>query len=107
MSAVWAGETRDLHFKGPPLLFGETEGSTPFQFSLHVGDVGHTLVVGPTVPAVGPARADGPAISPLPELSGLCIRFRWFDPGGPRSPWMATGMIWVAHCPTGTKTPSP
>ncbi|MEH2595108.1 type IV secretion/conjugal transfer VirB4 family ATPase [Bradyrhizobium sp. AZCC 1577] len=48
MSAVWAGEARDLHFKSPPLLFGKTEGSTPFRFSLHVGDVGHTLVVGPT-----------------------------------------------------------
>ncbi|QOZ36964.1 conjugal transfer protein TrbE [Bradyrhizobium sp. CCBAU 53421] len=48
MSAVWAGEARDLHFKCPPLLFGKTEGSTPFRFSLHVGDVGHTLVVGPT-----------------------------------------------------------
>ncbi|QOZ77943.1 conjugal transfer protein TrbE [Bradyrhizobium sp. CCBAU 53351] len=48
MSAVWAGEARDLHLKGPPLLFGKTEGSTPFRFSLHVGDVGHTLVVGPT-----------------------------------------------------------
>lgn len=48
MSAMWAGEARDLHFKGPPLLFGKTEGSTPFRFSLHVGDVGHTLVVGPT-----------------------------------------------------------
>ncbi|MGX9431204.1 MULTISPECIES: conjugal transfer protein TrbE [Bradyrhizobium] len=48
MLAVWAGEARDLHFKGPPLLFGKTEGSTPFRFSLHVGDVGHTLVVGPT-----------------------------------------------------------
>ncbi|MDA9443339.1 conjugal transfer protein TrbE [Bradyrhizobium sp. CCBAU 51745] len=48
MSAVWAGEARDLHFKGPPLLFGKTEGSTPFRFSLHIGDVGHTLVVGPT-----------------------------------------------------------
>ena len=32
----------------PPLLFGKTEGATPFRFSLHVGDVGHTLVVGPT-----------------------------------------------------------
>ncbi|MDN3275979.1 conjugal transfer protein TrbE [Frankia sp. RB7] len=48
MSAVWAGEAGDLHFKGPPLLFGRTEGSTPFRLSLHVGDVGHTLVVGPT-----------------------------------------------------------
>jgi type IV secretion system protein VirB4 len=30
------------------LLYGKTEGSTPFRFSLHVGDVGHTLIVGPT-----------------------------------------------------------
>jgi type IV secretion/conjugal transfer VirB4 family ATPase len=48
LSAVWAGEVRDHHLKAPPLLFGQTEGSTPFRFSLHVGDVGHTLVVGPT-----------------------------------------------------------
>ena len=47
-SAVWAGPERDEHFAAPPLLFGKTEGSTPFRFSLHVGDVGHTLVVGPT-----------------------------------------------------------
>jgi type IV secretion system protein VirB4 len=48
LSAVWAGPVRDEHFNAPPLLFGKTEGSTPFRFSLHVGDVGHTLVVGPT-----------------------------------------------------------
>ncbi len=53
LSAVWAGPERggpskDGHFAAPPLLFGQTEGSTPFRFSLHVGDVGHTLVVGPT-----------------------------------------------------------
>ena len=48
LSAVWAGPERDEHFGAPPLLFGKTEGSTPFRFSLHVGDVGHTLVVGPT-----------------------------------------------------------
>jgi type IV secretion system protein TrbE len=48
LSAVWAGESRDAHFDAPPLLFGKTEGSTPFRFCLHVGDVGHTLVVGPT-----------------------------------------------------------
>lgn len=47
-SAVWAGPERDEHLSSPPLLFGKTEGSTPFRFSLHVGDVGHTLVVGPT-----------------------------------------------------------
>jgi type IV secretion system protein VirB4 len=47
-SAVWAGPERDDHFGAPPLLYGRTEGSTPFRFSLHVGDVGHTLVIGPT-----------------------------------------------------------
>ncbi|MDE2364654.1 MAG: conjugal transfer protein TrbE [Hyphomicrobiales bacterium] len=48
LSAVWAGDEADAHFRAPPLFFGRTEGSTPFRFSLHVGDVGHTLVVGPT-----------------------------------------------------------
>jgi type IV secretion/conjugal transfer VirB4 family ATPase len=48
LSAVWAGPARDEHFQAPPLLLGKTEGSTPFRLSLHVGDVGHTLIVGPT-----------------------------------------------------------
>jgi type IV secretion system protein TrbE len=47
-SAVWAGPEHDEHFRAPPLFFARTEGSTPFRFSLHVGDVGHTLVAGPT-----------------------------------------------------------
>jgi type IV secretion system protein VirB4 len=47
-SAVWAGPERDEHFAAPPLFFARTEGSTPFRFALHAGDVGHTLVVGPT-----------------------------------------------------------
>ena len=48
LSAVWAGPERDAHFDAPPLFYAKTEGSTPFRFSLHVGDVGHSLVVGPT-----------------------------------------------------------
>ena len=48
LSAVWAGPARDAHLGAPPLFFARTEGSTPFRLSLHVGDVGHTLVVGPT-----------------------------------------------------------
>jgi type IV secretion system protein VirB4 len=48
LSAVWAGPLADAHLDAPPLLLAKTEGSTPFRFSLHVGDVGHTLVVGPT-----------------------------------------------------------
>ncbi len=48
LSAVWAGPEHDAHFDAPPLFYAKTEGSTPFRFSLHVGDVGHSLVVGPT-----------------------------------------------------------
>ena len=48
LSAVWAGPASDEHLSAPPLFFARTDGSTPFRFSLHVGDVGHTLVVGPT-----------------------------------------------------------
>ena len=32
----------------PRCSVAKTEGSTPFRFSLHVGDVGHTLIIGPT-----------------------------------------------------------
>jgi len=48
LSAVWAGDEKDSHFNAPPLFYGKTQGATPFRFCLHVGDVGHTLVVGPT-----------------------------------------------------------
>ncbi|WP_028710466.1 conjugal transfer protein TrbE [Paracoccus pantotrophus] len=48
LSALWAGDERDAHFDASPLFYGKTDGATPFRFSLHVGDVGHTLVVGPT-----------------------------------------------------------
>src|SRR3546814_7371756 len=48
MSAVWRGPERGENTSAPPLLFGKTEGSTPFRLSIHVGDVGHTLIVGPT-----------------------------------------------------------
>lgn len=48
MSAIWAGEARDAHLGGPPLLHAFSSGATPFRLSLHVGDVGHMLVLGPT-----------------------------------------------------------
>jgi type IV secretion system protein VirB4 len=47
-SAVWAGPEGNAHLKGPALLQCKTTGSTPFRLSLHHGDVGHTMVVGPT-----------------------------------------------------------
>jgi type IV secretion/conjugal transfer VirB4 family ATPase len=48
LSSLWAGPSRNAHLEGPPLLFAEAGGSTPFRLSTHVGDVGHMLVVGPT-----------------------------------------------------------
>jgi len=48
LSSVWAGPARNEHLNGPALFHAETSGSTPFRFSTHVGDVGHTLIVGPT-----------------------------------------------------------
>lgn len=48
LSAVWAGPDRNGHLDGPPLLVARTDGSTPFRLVTHQGDVGHTLIVGPT-----------------------------------------------------------
>ena len=48
VSAVWAGPRNAAHLGGPPLLLARTAGATPFRFSLHVGDVGHAMIVGPT-----------------------------------------------------------
>ena len=48
LSAVWAGPERNQHLGGPPLLYATTENHTPFRLVTHQGDVGHTLVVGPT-----------------------------------------------------------
>ncbi|WP_454884468.1 conjugal transfer protein TrbE [Sphingomonas oryzagri] len=48
MSAIWAGPDGDRHLDGPPLFQARAGGATPFRFTLHVGDVGHAMVVGPT-----------------------------------------------------------
>lgn len=48
LSAIWAGPERNAHLNGPPLMLTATDGATPFRLDLHVGDVGHTMIVGPT-----------------------------------------------------------
>ncbi|MCU1483246.1 MAG: CagE TrbE VirB component of type transporter system [Subtercola sp.] len=48
LSAIWAGPDRDEHLNGPPLMMTQTAGSTPFRLAIHQGDVGHTMIVGPT-----------------------------------------------------------
>jgi len=48
LSAVWAGEAWNAHLDAPPLIQATTHETTPFRLSLHVGDVGHCFIVGPT-----------------------------------------------------------
>jgi len=48
LSSVWAGERKNEHFFAPALIQAHTDGTTPFRLNLHVGDVGHSLIVGPT-----------------------------------------------------------
>ena len=52
LSSVWPGLREnpcDFYPNGsPPLMQAVTTGETPFRLNLHVGDVGHTLVFGPT-----------------------------------------------------------
>lgn len=48
LSAVWSGPENDAYLKAPPLMYVYTHGRTPFRLVIHVGDVGHQMVVGPT-----------------------------------------------------------
>jgi type IV secretion system protein VirB4 len=53
LSSVWAGDAVNGHLEkvcgvGTPHLYCSTTGSTPFRLHLAVGDVGHTLIIGPT-----------------------------------------------------------
>ncbi len=53
LSSVWAGDAVNRHLEsvcgvGEPHLVCSTTGSTPFRLHLAVGDVGHTLIIGPT-----------------------------------------------------------
>ncbi|QQP94024.1 hypothetical protein IGS68_34850 (plasmid) [Skermanella sp. TT6] len=53
-SSVWSGEVCNDHLSRklgrpiPPLLIATTDGSTPFRLNLHRGDLGHTLIFGPS-----------------------------------------------------------
>ena len=47
-SNIYTGEAMNKHLNDVPLLYTKTAGNSPFRFNLHVGDVGHTLIVGPT-----------------------------------------------------------
>ena len=52
LTSVWPGlDTNPSPLfpeNSPPLFFSATTGSTPFRFNLHVSDVGHAMIIGPT-----------------------------------------------------------
>lgn len=53
LSAIWAGDEENRHLQevtgtGTSHIICSTTGSTPFRLNLSIGDVGHTLIVGPT-----------------------------------------------------------
>ncbi|MCT7910693.1 conjugal transfer protein TrbE [Arcobacter lacus] len=52
LNSIWAGEKYNSSDKfppeSPPLMQVVTGGNTPFRLNLHIGDLGHTLVFGPT-----------------------------------------------------------
>jgi type IV secretion system protein VirB4 len=52
LTDIWSGSDYNpcpLYPKNsPPLFYAATRGTTPFRFSLHVGDVGHSIIFGPT-----------------------------------------------------------
>lgn len=48
LSNSWGGDAWNKRLNGPPLLYTLTSGKSPYKLNIHVGEVGHTLVVGPT-----------------------------------------------------------
>lgn len=51
-TAAWPGPVSNscpfYPKNSPPLFYAASTGNAPFRVSLHVGDVGHTLILGPT-----------------------------------------------------------
>ncbi|MBC5815052.1 MAG: hypothetical protein GIW97_00780 [Candidatus Eremiobacteraeota bacterium] len=52
LTSIWPGLAQHpcpfYPADSPPLAYGAATGATPFRLNLHVGDVGHSLILGPT-----------------------------------------------------------
>lgn len=100
ISSVWAGAPQNQHFHAPALIQAQTEGTTPFRLNLHIGDVGHTLVLGPTgagksvllsLLALQWQRYAGAQVfifdkGKSARAATLCAGGNWVDLGGSRAP---------------------
>lgn len=78
ISAIWAGPEKNDHLNGPTLLYTETRGNTPFRYSSHYTDLGHTLVVGP--PGTGKSALLALMAAQSQKYKGA--RVFYFDKGG-------------------------
>ena len=74
-SAIWTGSASAPCPMYPPLapalLHGVTHGSTPFRLNLHVRDLGHTLMLGPT--SAGKSTHLGLIAAQLRRYQGMSI----------------------------------
>jgi type IV secretion/conjugal transfer VirB4 family ATPase len=93
VSAVWAGPAGDPCLPGPPLAVARTTGATPFRLVLHVGDVGHAMVVGPT----GAGKSALLAFLALQWFRYPGARVVFLDKGrSARAATLAAGGVWRA-----------
>jgi type IV secretion/conjugal transfer VirB4 family ATPase len=104
VSAVWAGPSSDACLEGPPLAVVRTTGSAPFRLVLHVGDVGHAMVVGPT----GAGKSALLSFMALQWLRYPRARVVFFDKGrSARAATLAAGGLWRALEPGGALSLQP
>lgn len=48
ITAMWPGDDKNNYLQGPSLLYTDSDGYTPFRLNLYNGDIGHTMIVGPS-----------------------------------------------------------
>jgi type IV secretion system protein TrbE len=75
ISTIWTGAAEApcpmYPPASPPLLYGVTQGATPFRLNLHVRDVGHSLVFGPT--GTGKSTLLGTLAAQMRRYPGMSI----------------------------------
>lgn len=97
VTSVWPGLTENPSPYFPPrtpaLMHVATEGSTPFRLNLHVGDVGHTLLVGAT--GAGKSTFVGLTVAQWQRYAALGARTFVFDVG--YSHWLLARACGARH----------
>ena len=105
LAGVWTGrEENPCPFYpagSPPLLYAATTDATPFRVNLHVGDVGHCMVFGPT----GAAKSVLLNTVALQALRYLGVTITAFDKG--RSMWATVRACRGRHHDVGGAGASP